>query len=227
VLQIQCDKSIAALRQVPSDYTLRVDLPAPLSHAEDLLRALRAKLECLQLGAPAVGMTLLAPSVTRAPRVQLDLSRDVNASPDAFPVLLAELSAEIGSDRIGVLCLHACYRPENRSVLRPINAVTNLHNTEPNCLQTAPGASVTRLLASPQPLGTGPMAKGNLVVCMPVALEIKAMQFDVRLHGVDWWTSSPISRDYARAWLANESGGTAWVYVDRTTGDSWLHGWID
>ncbi|MBI5533399.1 MAG: DNA polymerase Y family protein [Deltaproteobacteria bacterium] len=227
VLQIQCDKGIAHLRGVAPQCTLRVDLPSPLSRADDLLRAMRAKLEGAQLGAPALAMTLQAPLVTRAPRVQLDLSRDVQASPDALPVLLAELSAEIGADRVGVLALQPSYRPESRSQLRPIGDLAHLRRSSPNPTLSGPGAAVTRILASPHPIGQGPIAIGDLVVCMPVALEVKAMEFDVRLHGVDWWTSSPVSRDYARVWLSNDSGSTGWVFIDRTTGESWLHGWIE
>ena len=49
-LVLRGDKGIARLRGVEPDTRLRVELPAPLSHADDLLRALRARLESAELG---------------------------------------------------------------------------------------------------------------------------------------------------------------------------------
>jgi protein ImuB len=230
VLRMDCDKAIARLRGVDPVCSLRVDLPAPLSHPDDLLRTMRTRLERVQLGAPAVAMTLQAPLITRAPRVQLDLSRDVHASPDALPVLLAELSAEIGPQRVGVLSLQPSYRPEARSALVPLRAAAHQQPSHPNPSLSGPGGPVTRLLPQPQLIGSGPISPGELLVCVPVALQIKRVQFDVRLAGVDWWTSSPVSRDYARVWLASaapgSTGATGWMFTDRTTGESWLHGWL-
>lgn len=232
VLRVDCDKAIARLRGVDPVCTLRVDFPTPLSHADDLLRAMRARLERAALGAPAVAMTLEAPLITRAPRVQLDLSRDVNASPDALPVLLAELSAEIGPKRLGILSVQPSYRPESRSALVPVRPGLQLHHAAGHDpVLSGPGATVTRLLPSPQSLGAGPMGAGELVLCVPVALRIEQVHFDVRLEGVDWWTASPVSRDYARVWLRGaapqSAGAAAWVFTDRSTGERWLHGWLD
>lgn len=227
VLTLRGDKGIARLRGVEPDTVLRVDMPAPLIHADDLLRAMKARLENAALNAPALGMELEAPLITRAPRVQLDLSRDVHASPDALPVLLAEISAEIGPDKIGLLSLRSSYRPESRSALIPIAPHVHLRRSEPNPVAFGAGSAITRLLPVPQPLGVGKVAPGHLVVCPPsLAFEVMKVQFDVRLEGVEWWTSNPVHRDYVRAWMQMGAGGTGWVYTDRTTGESWLHGWL-
>ena len=106
--------------EVPSMKTV-VDLPAPLSHEGDLLRAVKAKLEQIELVAPAVALTLTLTRVTPAPRVQLDLSRDVAVSPQALPALLAELAAEIGPTRLGVLSVVDAFLPEKRSRLVPVS----------------------------------------------------------------------------------------------------------
>ncbi len=226
-LVLRGDKGIARLRGVEPDTRLRVELPAPLSHADDLLRALRARLESAELAAPALSMQLEAQLVTRAPRVQLDLSRDVHASPDALPVLLAELSAEIGPDRFGVLAIRSSYRPEARSALVPLAAHASQRRSLPNPPCGGAGASLTRLLPLPQSLGSGRVAPGHLVACPAAsAFEVARVQFDVRLDGVEWWTRTPVDRDYVRVWMTSGSGGTGWIYTDRSTGESWLHGWF-
>jgi len=225
VLTLHLDKSVAQLRGVAHEAVQRVALPVPLNHPEELLRTSRTALERCQLGAPAIGMSLEAALITRAQRVQLDLSRDATASPDALPVLLAEVSAEIGPERVGTLSLQPSLRPELRSTLRPARLQVPPLPSAPGTL----GASVTRLLPSPVALGQGPITPGRLVLCVPSqALEAGRVQFDARLDAVHWWTDSPVSRDYVRVWLrSQQSGATAWVYVDRITGESWLHGWLD
>lgn len=96
---------------------LLIELIAPLCHTDDLFRAVKAKLEGLALAAPAVRVTLLVSHIQRAPELQLDLARDVSISPDALPALLAELSAELGPERVGVLALSDDHRPERRTQL--------------------------------------------------------------------------------------------------------------
>ncbi len=44
-----------------------------------------------------------------------------------------------------------------------------------------------------------------------------------RLAG-EWWTSDPFERDYYRVALAD--GRQPWIFLDRETGDWWLHGWF-
>lgn len=225
ILSLDHDRSVARLRGVETCMTSRIDLPAPVDRPEDLLRTLRARLDQVQLLAPVVGLRLEAPVVVRAPRVQLDLSRDVTARPDALPVLLAELAAELGPDRIGVLSLADVHRPEARSTLQPARCAP--------CPATPPapgfGGDVTRLLPEPMPLGRGKLTPGRLLVLERLApLEVSRVRFDVRLDAVQWWTSDPCSRDYFRVWLrSGPHGAQAWMYRDRVQGTIFLHGWHD
>ncbi len=64
------------------------------------------------------------PQIVSARRVQLDLGRGKALDPDKLPALLAELSADIGADRIGVLSIQDAHRPEGRSKLRPANVTS-------------------------------------------------------------------------------------------------------
>jgi protein ImuB len=234
VLTLRCDRSIARLRGAGEVLELRMDSPAPIVHAEDLERTVRARLERCEIGAPAVGMALEAPLVTRAPRVQLDLGRDATVSPDALPVLLAEVAAEIGPERVGTLRLGRAHRPEARSALRPV-----LSTSAPPCpAPVAPGEPggpslgwhTTRLLPAAAPIGGARLEVGQLVLLGATPpFELRGVRLDARLDALEWWTGSPLRRDYARVWLAGArgDGATAWVYVDRELGESYLHGWLE
>ncbi len=226
-LEVLLDRSIARLRGVEDRLSFRLDLPAPLYRVDDLMRALRTRLERCELAAPALGLTLQAPAIVHAPRVQLDLSRDVTASPDALAVLLAELSAEIGADRLGTLRFNPAHRPEARSFLVPITATTSA--ISPLADASGPGASITRLLPVPVPLGRPRLTRGLLLPGLqPAPLRVDQIVFDARLDGVEWWTAAPIDRDYLHVWLRSEadaSGASAWLYVDKRHKQLVLHGW--
>jgi protein ImuB len=246
-LTIPFDRSIARAKLVELGDTSRgddddamrlalaVDLPAPLSREVDLLRALKAKLERAALFAPAAGVRLTLPQIVPAPAVPLDLSRSTAVDPDNLPALLAELSAEIGPERVGVLSLSDAHRLEARSLLVP--AQTAPREAAP---VLTPGAEPTRLLVDPAPIGR--VARGGVVAVGKHLFAIEQVRFAMRLDLVEWWTGTTVSRDYVRAWLASGAGerpafgivrdeartpssGEAWLYVDRDTGEGYFQGW--
>lgn len=96
-----------------------VDLPAPLSHETDLLRAVKAKIEALVLLAPVTAVRIVLSRIAQAPEVQLAMDRDPSLDAEALPALLSELAAEIGEDRLGVLSRVDDLRPEAQSILEP------------------------------------------------------------------------------------------------------------
>ncbi|WP_433934804.1 DNA polymerase Y family protein [Sorangium cellulosum] len=240
-----------------------VDMPVPLSDAGDLLRPIKAKLERIELAAPAVGVHLIASRIARARQVQLDLSRDRSVDPDSLPALLAELSAEIGAERVGVLEIADAHRPEARSRLvpveddaataRPSAASRARVSTERSAAEQVgsaegaeqPAPEPARLLAQPIPLGR--VGRGAIVAVDRHLYAIERLSFVMRIDAVEWWTPTPASRDYARAWLvsgapsgrapgrfgelrprdgaSSSSCGEAWIYVDRATGEAFLQGW--
>ncbi len=270
-VEIPLDRSIARLRLAErregSDeegaderLSFHLDLPAPLAAEADLLRALRARLERTALFAPAMGVRLRVAQIVPAPQVQLDLSRDKAADPDSLPALLAELSAEIGADRVGLLAVEDTHRPEAASRLVPVTLGAEPRKKSPAQL-SLPGAwsqpkealpPPARLLPAPIPLGK--VARGGVVAIggsprevggggEPHLFAIEKMEHLVRLDGVEWWTRSPASRDYARAWLVSGGGedrprgarggaakaacAEALLYVVRKTGEVYLQGWYE
>jgi protein ImuB len=272
-VEIPLDRSIARLRraeqaaeveedgdgEAASDearIAFHLDLPAPLAAEGDLLRALRAKLERTELPAPAVGVSLRVSQIVPAPKVQLDLSRDQAADPDSLPALLAELSAEIGADRVGLLTVEDAHRPEASSRLVPATLGAPAHKKRGAAAQLSlpgewsqkkdPLPPPTRLLPAPIPLGK--VLNGGVVAigsgprpgAEPHLFAIEKLEHLLRLDGVEWWTRSPASRDYARAWLvsggeeaargkgpAKAAAAEALVYVVRKTGEMFLQGWYE
>ncbi|WP_437716639.1 DNA polymerase Y family protein [Sorangium sp. So ce448] len=241
-----------------------VDMPVPLSDAGDLLRPLKARLERIELAAPAVGVHVIASRIARARRVQLDLSRDRSVDPDSLPALLAELSAEIGQERVGILEIADAHRPEARSRLVPASgeaamtrasaaararAAADRGAAEQAGGADAPALEPARLLVQPIPLGR--VGRGAIVAVDRHLYAIERLSFVMRIDAVEWWTPTPASRDYARAWLVSgspsgkaaparlgelrpprdgasaSSCGEAWIYVDRATGEAFLQGWCE
>jgi protein ImuB len=242
-LEIVYDRTIFRLRteNIAAEHcvSLWVDLPAPLSHTDDLFRAIKAKIERLELAAPAVRIVLRLSRVVRAHEVQLDLSRDVSVSPDALPALLSELSAEIGVERVGVLSVVDDHRPERRTQLTGMSGASmrqSLSVTESLFNRLDPGEP-TRLLPEPALLfhrGGGRLEPGAIVFVGRQAFVVKRVVFDRRLDGAMWWSSSPCSRDYLRVTLSHADGASsaasapaadAWIYVDRASGETMLQGW--
>jgi protein ImuB len=96
----------------------------------------------------------------------------------------------------------------------------------------------------------GRVELGRTVTIEGQAFVIERLRFEMRLQSVEWWTETPASRDYARAWLVAakptagprsplRKGGAppgeppprltaeAWIFVDRTTGEGYLQGWSE
>ena len=266
-VEIPLDRSIAALRRAERGeeggedrLSFHIDLPAPLAVEGDLLRALRARLERTELFAPAVGVALSVSQIVPAPRVQLDLSREKAADPDSLPALLAELSAEIGADRVGLLAIEDAHRPEASSRLVPVTLGADPRKKRGAASQLSlpgewsrprdPLPPPTRLLPAPIPLGK--VTSGGVVAigsgprgafAEPHLFAIERLEHLMRLEGVEWWTRSSASRDYARAWLVSggEEGSSpgkgkgpakaacaeALVYVVRKSGEVYLQGWYE
>jgi protein ImuB len=155
---------------------------------------------------------------------------------------LAELSADIGADRVGVLEASAAFRPESRSRFVPM-ANLEAKRSAPLSLDDIDQDNVpepTRLFAKPLPLGR--ITKGAVVAVEGRMYVIEHVRFAMRLDGVEWWTSDPASRDYGVAWFVAGPGTArvdagkatpqpartlAWVYVDRASGEGYLQGYCE
>jgi protein ImuB len=248
------DRSILRLAEAhrdlePPEDRLTTLLPAPLSYTEELFRAVKAKLEARVLRAPCVAVELTLSRIVAAPVVQLDLARDVRVHPEALPALLSELSAELGEERVGTLVTVDDHRPERRSRLEwgpsseSASAVKRRRAEPRRPARRASsdeqlrlfGPEPTRVLPAPLRLA-GPPREGERLVIDGEAFVVRKVSFERRIDAVSWWTEDSPSRDYLAVELAasgarapqrrgEEAPSTvAWVFVDRRTGESFLHG---
>lgn len=219
----------APLRSPPGPplCAMSFELPAPLSHTDDLFRAVKAKVEATTLAAPVVRLEIRLSRVVRAPEIQLDLSRDVSVNPDALPALLSELSAELGGGRVGVLCTLDDHRPERRTALLGIHEAAALRRSQAQG-RGAQGAlfddapleplEPTRLLPVPLRLGSTlegerrvpALRVGQTLLIGRSGYVVQKVELDRRLTGVAWWSESAASRDYLRVTLSSrDSAGEA------------------
>jgi protein ImuB len=268
-LVLSHDRGVVALENRTSplpfadETRFEITLPVPLSQEQELVRTLAAKLERLTLPAPITAVELRLDDLGARIHSQLTIGRRASESdPNALPILLAELGAWIGPDRVGVLHLDDSLRPEARSRLVSLSLggkPTPLGVTEYRgylgleylgleylgleYLGLGTLSEPTRLL--PRPVAVTAVERGALVGIgtrmdqspsgpHPLFV-VDRLRLSTRIDGVEWWTSSPVCRDYARACLRSgiESAGhkaeltEAWLFVDRTTRRGFLHGWFD
>jgi hypothetical protein len=159
-----------------------------------------------------------------------------------LPVLLAELTADIGAAQLGILALHDAHRPERQSVLMPAfpSAAKRRGRAKRKPVQPSKPLPALRK-ALPRPSNAAPPTR---LLPAPVSLEaalrpgatlsidrrlysIERVQFEERLDSVEWW-SRPVSRDYLRLLLRGPGGVLeALVYVERETGKRFLQAIAD
>lgn len=229
------DRGIARLNGSAPEQRLHFDLASPLWREEELRRVVASRLERLRLDAPTVGMRLEAPAVIRALSRQLDFSRvmaGVTAGThgmDHLPVLIAELHADIGKQRVGVLERVDSHRPERQSRLAPPiqqGRRTRKSSAMEPLLADRPWAP-TRVLPQPVPL-EAPLRIGATLLIDGRLCMIERVQFEYRLDAVEWWASQPVARDYVRLWFREGSGGfEALAYIDRDDGRRYLQAVAD
>jgi protein ImuB len=241
VVTLQHDRSVAQLRGVAPQSELRFDLSPPLYREHELYRLIMSRLERTSIGAPTETVRLSVPLITRATTRQLDFlsTRGV----DELPVLLAELAADIGSNRVGVLRVVDSLRPEAQSVLgqavvseirasstsRPRKS-SRRHGKKEREAKAVAGAQPripTRLLPRPIPLRVA-LREGSSLFLGRRAYTIERITFDRRLDAVEWWSRTSASRDYFRLLLRGASGVIeALVFVDRRSNARFLQAIYD
>ena len=230
------DRSIAKLRNIASSgggrpgLFFRIELPSPLAKKSDLFRVLKSKLEKAILGAPVVGLSITAGQLTRAPRMQLFMGGDatIQNDPGAMAVLLAELSAEIGRDNVGVLECKPVHRPEARTQLVALDELGPSPKSDIAVPRAASDVEFpTRLLPKPLPLEIMPGHPPTVVIDNQLFTWAGSGR-PIRFDRIEWWTPASMSRDYMRVWLTTgKKNIEAWVFTDRHTGRTFLHGYYD
>jgi protein ImuB len=257
VLELDHDRSIAKLRGGKEGTKLVFALSTPLAREEELRRVVSSRLERTRLPAPTLALRLIAPVVVSATARQLELGDALAGGTDVekeLPLVIAEIAADVGDTKVGVLKILDSHRLEARSALVPA-LPKKARSTGRGAPRRGPGprtatplsvhvsgtplevvegmspfearAPLTRLLPEPVRF-EGALRVGATVAFERQLFTIEALRFEHRLHAVEWWNGAPVTRDYIRVWLrSTESLIEAVVYVDRANGRRYLQAVAD
>ncbi len=214
------DRATARFEGVAKETVLYFEFASPLYRPEELTRVLSSRLGRLDFSAPSVGLRLEAKAITRALALQLALSRyaaglggTATKGPETLPVVLAELVADLGKEKVGVLRLENSHRPEKKSRLIAVDPMSK--RTQPRPRTAEAQATPSRLLLRAVPV-EGPLRRGTTLSLDHRLYTVERVEFDHRIASVEWWTGEPVTRDYLRIWLQGASGGLEVIaYVDR------------
>jgi protein ImuB len=257
VLELDHDRTIARLRGGKERTKLVFALSTALTREDELCRVVSSRLERTRLPAPTTALRLVAPVVVSATARQLELGEALAGATDVekeLPLVIAEIAADVGETKVGVLKILDAHRLEARSTLVPAlpkkpratGRGTPRRGPDPRSatplsvhvsgtpLEVVEGmnpfdarAPLTRLLPEPVRFD-GALRVGATVAFERQLFTIDALRFEHRLHAVEWWNGAPITRDYIRIWLrSTESLIEAVVYVDRANGKRYLQAVAD
>ena len=257
VLELDHDRSIVRLRGGKERTKFVFALSSPLTREDELRRVVSSRLERARLPAPTVALRLIAPVVVSATARQLELGETLAGKTDVekeLPLVIAEIAADVGETKVGILKILDAHRLEARSKLVPAlppkpradgrgaprrgpgpRSATPLSvHVSGTPLEVVEGMSpfevrapLTRLLPEPVRF-EGALRVGATVAFERQLFTIEALRFEHRLHAVEWWNGAPVMRDYIRVWLrSTESLIEAVVYVDRANGKRYLQAVAD
>jgi protein ImuB len=254
-LELGLDRALcegdARLGIVTPKATLVVTLPAPIARATDLLAVMRARLDRETLEAPVLKAKLRAPELARMSSRPLDLLAPEPKVDLALPRLVAELTADLGDDRVGTLGLVDTWAPDERTRLVPFgdrpdstgeftNAFTNPSSGTPPPPRE-PGYRYSLVTSALEP---SRLVRPTRIADAP-KIPLEDIELFTRIESIGWWrlreksAAPPVidrprtspSADWIAAWFHDAH---AWVEVvseeSRKEGrldDAWLRGWID
>lgn len=193
---------------------LPIALPVPLADADALFAVMRARLESFTAEAPMLRVVLRVPEKSvRAPK-PLDLFVPEAKAEQALPRIVAELVAELGSDRVGVLALGNTWDIATRSKF------VALPMAPPVWPDTKHGILPALVSRAPEPTRLCPPVRFGSAAVAP-------QRHLYRVGGTNWWSSASLEprRDFWSAWISSAS---AFAFVEQRGRDAWwLHGWMD
>ncbi len=202
--------AVAAFGGAAAVAATEVSLPVPIARAHDLFAVVRARLEHIDLPAPALSVTLRALELASVAPRPLDLLAPEPKAARALPSLVAELAAELGPACVGTLALADAWAPEARTKLVPFGAAVERKKPLPASTLVTSALEPTRLV----------FEHGGSAARLEGSGEPGSRRLLARLEAVEWWRRGAPSqrRDFYEVWSGD---GLAWAE------GSLLRGWID
>ncbi|MEO7110136.1 MAG: DNA polymerase Y family protein [Polyangiaceae bacterium] len=190
-------------------------LAAPIRNEVEIFSVLRARIEAAErrretFEAPILAVELAATKLARMPSRELDLLSRETSSARALPLLIAELSADLGKEHVGILALENTHRSELRAKLVPVGEkkISMPLNDQEDC------AEPSRFLSVP-------------ITANEIEIEPKSRLIS-RSAWIEWWKEDKDGEGSAHDWRAAWSpqiGATAWIDVDLASGKQIIRGW--
>ncbi|MEO8877427.1 MAG: DNA polymerase Y family protein, partial [Polyangiaceae bacterium] len=191
-----------------------VTLAAPIRSEPDLMAVLRTRIEAAErrretFEAPILAVELAVTKLARMESRELDLLSRETSGARAFPLLVAELSADLGKEQVGLLALQNTHRDPERARLVPVG-----EKRKEQIATEHDGAEPARFLKT-------------AIAAEKVILSEKTRLIR-RAAWIEWWkergAQQSQTHDVLTAW-ATELGVTAWIDVDLSTGQKLIRGW--
>jgi len=192
-----------ALTDTPRS-VLVLALASPVHAASELFAVLRARVEAHEVDAPIRAVVLRATELVPRRFTPRDLFVPEARAARALPGLTAELVADLGEDRVGVLEIVSTWVPERRAKLVPYASRARAKARDGDLVSS--GVEPTRLLPAPvSKERMRPSGERRLVA---------------RFEGIEWWRDGPAVSDVVVEWRSDE-GAIAWRR------DEDVLGWVD
>jgi protein ImuB len=215
-----------------------IALPVPIVRAADLFAVVRARLEHVELPAPAMAVTLRALELSAASARSLDLLTPEPRAARTLPALVAELAADLGPSSVGTLALADTWAPEERTRLAPFgkDALASEHWSEKGPAKR-PLASLVTSAMEPSRFVHSTVRitrdergeRGERGESDERTPKKRGAVMLARLEAVEWWRQERQQerngmerRDFCAVW---DGAGLAWAEVRGH--EAWLRGWID
>jgi protein ImuB len=200
---------------------VEVVLPAPIRGAKELFAVVRVRLDRHSIAAPVLSVTLRAHDLAPMTGMTRDLLSPEPKAERMLMPLVAELSAELGPERVGTLSLVDTWVPDERSVLSSRFLTPRFAGAKRS--GGGSGAAPPHTPQRERVLVTSGLEPTRLVPPARVPRDsIEEVEILARVEGVAWWRRDVQRRDLAAGWL---EGALAWLQVG--VEDIQLRGWVD
>jgi protein ImuB len=226
-LVLELDRAMTTEGQDPRA-ALALTLAAPLHQATDLLAVLRARIESYEIAAPIRAVVLRCADLVGRVAIPLDLLLPEPRADRVLPRLAAELAADLGATRVGILELVSSWVPENRTQLVPYaEAMKRRPRLEPVVSYEREFSLVTDLVSrtcEPTRILATPLLHGGGTAAARPRRRL------ARFEAVEWWrrpaVREPDVQELVASWV-EDIGAVAWIEIDRATNVARLRGWFD